>query len=193
MSGSSTALPATSVRHSLGIRWWPSALGLVFALGVAFGLGTGFATIVLVCAVIYLLASVAGWPGAAWLGFAASVPVIGIGRLLGAEWVSLGVTAALAVVLVVVGSVRRTWRIRDDRRQLVGVAIFGGIAVVAVAASAASPLVGGIIIAAGLLGHAGWDIVHHRRREVVTQPYAEFCAVLDVALAVAVVVLLFVR
>jgi hypothetical protein len=193
MSGSSTALPATAARDSLGIRWWPTALGLVFALGLAFGLGTGFATIVLVCAVIYLLASVAGRPGAAWLGFAASVPVIGIGRLLGAEWVSFGVTAALAVVLVVVGSVRRTWRISDHRRQLVGVAVFGAIAVVALAASAASPLAGGVLIAAGLLGHAAWDIVHHRRREVVTRPYAEFCAVLDVALAVAVIVLLLVR
>jgi hypothetical protein len=43
-------------------------------------------------------------------------------------------------------------------------------------------------VAAGLLGHAAWDLYHHRVNRVVTRSFAEFCLVLDTALAVAIVI-----
>lgn len=191
MSDSSLPLPS-SRRRVLGLHGWPTALGLVFALALALGVGDGFASIVMVCAVIYVFAAVAARPGFAWLGFAASIPLVAIGAIgaiLDAEWLALALIAGLALVLVLVGLARGTWRTPANRWQLVGVAVF---AAVAVAAVATSPLVAGILVAAGLAAHAAWDIVHHVRHAVVTRPYAEFCAVLDLTLAVAVVVLLLV-
>ena len=51
------------------------------------------------------------------------------------------------------------------------------------------PVLAGILIAVGLAAHAVWDIVHHRRNAVVSRSYAEFCAVLDLTLAVVVILL----
>jgi hypothetical protein len=172
--------------HGAGIRWWPTLIGLAFALAVGLGVGGGFAAIVLVCAVIYLLAAVTARPGMAWLGFLVTSPAVAIGPILDAEWLSLSIIGAFAVVLVVVGLIRGTWKTAVNRLQLVGVVVFG---TVAVASFAVQPVVAGILIALGLTAHAVWDIVHHRRNAVVSRSYAEFCAVLDLTLAVVVVLL----
>lgn len=187
MSDSSTALSHPSIgRRSVELHWWPTALGVVFALALALGFGTGFATIVMVCAAIYVFAAVAGRPGAAWIGFLASSPVVAVVLIFDAEWLALSITAVLGVVLIVIGLTRGTWRTTVNRWQLLGLAAFGALAVVA---SVMSPLVAAILIAIGLIAHAAWDVMHHVRRAVVSRPYAEFCAVLDVTLAVAVIVL----
>jgi len=34
-------------------------------------------------------------------------------------------------------------------------------------------------VAIGLLGHAGWDVYHHRVNRVVARSPAEFCFVID--------------
>ncbi|HKO85266.1 MAG TPA: hypothetical protein VJ140_12080, partial [Actinomycetota bacterium] len=47
---------------------------------------------------------------------------------------------------------------------------------------------GAYLVAAGLLGHAAWDVYHHRTNRVVVRLLAEFCLVLDTALAVAIVI-----
>jgi hypothetical protein len=44
------------------------------------------------------------------------------------------------------------------------------------------------VVAAGLLGHAAWDVHHHRTGRVVARSLAEFCVVLDTLLAAAIVV-----
>jgi hypothetical protein len=187
MSESSTVVSRPPIRlRAVELHWWPTALGVVFALTLALGFGTGFATIVMVCAVIYVFAAVAGRPRAAWLGFLASGPVVAVGLVFDAEWLALSITAVLGLVLLIVGLARGTWRTAVNRWQLLGVAVFGALAVVA---SVTSPLVAGILIAAGLIAHAAWDVTHHVLRAVVSRPYAEFCAVLDVTLAVAVIVL----
>jgi hypothetical protein len=187
MSESSRTLPAPPTgRHILDLHWWPAAIGLVFALALALGFGSGFATIVMVCAVIYLLAAVADRPGAAWIGFAASGPVVALDIVFDAEWLALTISAGIGVVLIVIGFARGTWRTSVNRWQLAGIAAFGAIAV---AAAATSPVVAGVLIAIGLVGHAAWDVVHHVRRAVVSRPYAEFCAVLDVTLAIAIIVM----
>jgi hypothetical protein len=43
-------------------------------------------------------------------------------------------------------------------------------------------------VAVGLLGHAAWDVWHHRTNRVVSRSLAEFCLVLDTALAIGIIV-----
>ncbi|WBC16244.1 hypothetical protein O7600_05215 [Micromonospora sp. WMMA1998] len=78
------------------------------------------------------------------------------------------------------------WRRRfGDRRQLavqlVGLAVWGGLAAVALAAPAG---VAGTLVGLGWLGHAGWDLWHHRADGVVPRGYAQWCIALDVAVGV---------
>lgn len=137
----------------------------------------------MVCAAIYVLAVVTARPHSAWIGFAASFPLIGLGVVLHDPRISLALIGLATVVLIVVGLARGTWKARPCRRQLIGMAVFG---VIAVMAAAAAPLSAGIVLIVGLLGHAAWDVWHHIKREVVARPYAEFCAVLDFVLAVVI-------
>jgi hypothetical protein len=69
--------------------------------------------------------------------------------------------------------------------QAVALAGFGGVPG---AALLVNPELGAYLVAAGLLGHAAWDLYHHRTNRVVVRSLAEFCLVLDTALAVAIVV-----
>ena len=72
--------------------------------------------------------------------------------------------------------------------QAAGMLLFGAAMLVALYAE---PLLGGTIVAVGLLGHAAWDAYHYLRNRVVTRPYAEFCAVVDLLVGAAVLFVLF--
>jgi hypothetical protein len=72
------------------------------------------------------------------------------------------------------------------RRRWPTLAGFGGVAG---AALVVDPALGAYLVAAGLLGHAAWDVDHHRANRVVVRSMAEFCLVLDTALAMAIVAL----
>jgi hypothetical protein len=63
-----------------------------------------------------------------------------------------------------------------------------GFGAAAAAALLVNPELGAYLVAAGLLGHAAWDAYHHRVNRVVVRSMAEFCLVLDTALAVAIVI-----
>lgn len=166
-------------------RWPRSALAVLGGVVVAVVTGSQaeLAPLIMVCAAIYLGAAAVGRRGAAWIGFAASFLVLSPGFVLDSARVPILALVAIQVVLVVVGVVRGVWATAPARRQLYGAAGFGVLAVLA--ASVASPWAG-ILTVAGLLGHGGWDVLHHRADEIVTRPYALFCAVLDVVLAVLV-------
>ncbi|MEV1320748.1 hypothetical protein AB0J14_32245 [Micromonospora arborensis] len=105
-------------------------------------------------------------------------------------WVDPGVLSPWTMLVLpggylVIGMARRTL---GGRRvlatQLAGLAVWVALTLFAV-------LVGGRtadwLVAFGWLAHAGWDVVHHRNRRVVPRGYAEFCVVLDVALAAVMV------
>lgn len=179
----------TALAHVHGVRWWPSALGAGVAIatglgaGLLHGVGGGLAAIVMVCAAIYLLAAVTGRPNSAWIGFAASLPLVGIGLVLHDPLISLGLIGVGSVVLVVVGAVKRTWRSARSRRQLYPIVAFTALALSA-ALLWRQVVLAAVIVIVGLLLHAAWDVWHHTRNETVARPYAEFCAVLDVVLAV---------
>ena len=73
-----------------------------------------------------------------------------------------------------------------DRRllgaQTGAVLAFGAVAMAAVVVA---PDAARIVLAAGWLAHAAWDVVHHRADRVVPRWYAETCMTADVLLAVA--------
>ncbi|MFI8827194.1 hypothetical protein [Streptomyces sp. NPDC053431] len=66
--------------------------------------------------------------------------------------------------------------------QLAGLAGFAAVALLAVAADGDAGLV---VLAAGWLGHALWDLVHHLRGRVVPRAWSEWCGVFDACGAVA--------
>ncbi len=89
----------------------------------------------------------------------------------------------LPVAYLVFGAVRgRLRRPGVLRMQIVGLVIFGGAALVAVLVDADA---GHYVAGAGWIGHAAWDVAHHRDLSqgrgvgVVPRGYAEFCIVLD--------------
>jgi len=63
-----------------------------------------------------------------------------------------------------------------------------GVGTIAASALIVGGNIGASLVAAGLLGHAGWDVYHHRVNRVVVRSMAEFCFVLDTLLAIAIVV-----
>jgi len=68
----------------------------------------------------------------------------------------------------------------------VALLVFGGLAVTALFLA---PRLGLVLAGVVLASHAGWDVVHYRRDQVVPRSLAEFCMLLDVPLGVGFVVL----
>lgn len=122
------------------------------------------------------------WPSA--VGAAAALASIALVLPL-SEPVRAGVAAwsllVAAVVYLTWGSARsdlgnRTW-LAVQTAAVIG---FGAIAMVSVALD---PAVGRLVLAAGWLGHAAWDVVHHHADRVVPRWYAESCMVIDLFVA----------
>ncbi|GAB3767484.1 hypothetical protein [Microlunatus parietis] len=133
-----------------------------------------------------------GWLRARWPTAAAVVLLLVTLALLDATQRGTGqtdsivqpwVVLAAGLVYPVVGLGRRV--LRDGRTVLVqslGLLVFAGVTLLGYAAGPFTAYV----VAAGLIAHAGWDAVHHRRNAVVWRWYAELCAVYDLLLATAV-------
>lgn len=167
---------------------WPTWCGLAVAAQSALdvGDGRGQAVIVFLAALIYLATAVVGRPGVAWLLFGASVVAVTLLRLFDLDpWPGLvGGAVSVAVVALVDGVLKRS---RLTAAQLPALVLFGGAALLAVSLS---PAVGGYLVAAALIGHATLDVIVWRADKVVTRSMAEFCAVLDLTLGVAILVLI---
>ncbi|WP_330437489.1 hypothetical protein OHB44_16885 [Micromonospora sp. NBC_00821] len=105
-------------------------------------------------------------------------------------WVDPGVLSPWTMLVLpggylLIGMVRRTLGGRGVlATQLAGLAVWVTLTLVAVLAGGRTA---DWLVAFGWLAHAGWDVVHHRNRRVVPRGYAEFCVVLDVALAAVMV------
>lgn len=92
-----------------------------------------------------------------------------------------------AVIYLVWGVVRGQLAPQEGRRgrwlltaQTAAVLTFAAAAVTAVTASSA---IATHLLAAAWLGHAAWDVAHHRMNVVVPRWYAETCLVSDVLVA----------
>lgn len=178
---------ASPVRAAL--RRWPTAFGIAFAVFAVWGMASGveLGQVVAASGFVYLGAAAVKRRGAAWPMFAVSFVAIGAADFTPWEdqfgtWALLG----LAVLLALYGLLRGAARPAEGLPlQAIAMALFGGIA-------AAVLFIGGdlgaYLVAAGLLGHAAWDVYHHRRELVVSRSLAEFCFVLDTLVAIIIVV-----
>jgi hypothetical protein len=121
-----------------------------------------------------------------WMGWAAiglSGALVPACELLGVRpWVGFAVASAALVVVGVLGGVSRAALGAQTGAALV----YGGVAVFALGLG---PRVGGILVSAALIGHAAWDVIHHRRNDVVPRSLSEGCIFLDVPLGLAALLL----
>ncbi|MFD8410992.1 hypothetical protein ACFV2Q_04385 [Streptomyces sp. NPDC059650] len=70
--------------------------------------------------------------------------------------------------------------------QLAGLVVF---AAVGLSALAVGPPGAGYVVAVGWFAHGVWDAVHHRTGKVVPQAWSEWCGVVDILGAAAIVLL----
>ena len=189
MTDLQSTLQTSPKRQSLLRRRWPTVAGLGFAALVAFDLASGveLAPVLAASAAVYLGAAALRRPAAAWPLFFAITAVITVARLLEDRleptWVILAGAVALGVYGLLRGAGRPGYGLPLQTLALVGFGAAAGAALVV------SPELGAYLVAAGLLGHAAWDAYHHRVNRVVVRSMAEFCLVLDTALAAAIVTL----
>lgn len=94
----------------------------------------------------------------------------------------LALAAALFVGRLVVSGIGPAWSLPLQTAAMI---VLGAIALIAFRADTTT---GGFLVAAALIAHAGWDIRHWRTGRVVDHSLAEFCAVLDILVAVFVVI-----
>jgi hypothetical protein len=183
-----STLPTTSQPQSLLRRRWPTLAGLGFAALIAVDLMSGveLAPVLAASAAVYLGAAALRRPAAAWPLFFATAAVITIARLLEDRFEPTWVILAGAVALLIYGLLRGAGRpgygLPLETLGLLGFGAAAGAALVI------TPELGAYLVAAGLLGHAAWDVHHHRTNRVVLRSLAEFCLVLDTALAAAIVI-----
>jgi hypothetical protein len=171
------------------LRRWPTAFGIAFAVFAVWGMASGveLGAVVAASGFVYLGSAALQRRGAAWPMFAMSFVAIGAADFTPwaddfGTWALIG----LAVLFAAYGLLRGAARSAEGLPlQAIAMALFGGIA-------AAVLFIGGdlgaYLVAAGLLGHAAWDVYHHRKDIVVSRSLAEFCFVLDTLVAVIIVV-----
>lgn len=193
MADISTGEPRShQVLTSLAHRW-PTLAGLVaMALSVldmtmetATDDGRSQGLVVFLAALIYLATAVVGRPGVVWPLFGVSVVAVTLLRLFDVQlWTALfGGAVSIAVVGLAGGLLRAP---RLSAAQVPAMLVFGAAALVALSLD---PALGSYLVAAALIGHAVLDVIVWRAKEVVTRSLAEFCAVLDLTLGIAIVVL----
>jgi hypothetical protein len=174
-------------------RRWPTLAGLGFAALIAVDLigGVDLAPVLAASAAVYLGAAALQRPAAAWPLFFATGAVITVARLLEDRFEPTWVILAGAVAPLVYGLLRGA----DTSGHGLGLqtAALLGFGATAGAALLVTPQLGALLVAAGLLGHAAWDVHHHRVNRVVVRSLAEFCLVLDTVLAVAIVIVTVLR
>ena len=168
-------------------RTWPAALAVLVAAGTAYGLtdGRDVASIVAASGLVYLAAAATGRRWAAWFAFGVTFALITLEKFTGID--ATAWMLGLAAVLLAVGLAgRRTSPWWSLPLQAGAMLVLGATAVLAIQLD---ETIGGLLVAAALLGHAAWDIHHHRSGRVVSHSLAEFCAVLDILVATLVAVI----
>ena len=170
------------------LQWWPTLVAIAFAGFVAIDLSSGveFAPILAASGLVYLGAAALQKPSTAWPLFFATVVVITAASIGVAHFDPTWVFLGLAGLFVAYGLLRGAARPTDGLPlQTIAMIAFGAAAAIALVVN---EVVGAYLVAAGLLGHAAWDVYHHRTNKVVARSLAEFCFVLDTVLAVLIVV-----
>lgn len=173
------------------LRGWPTVAGILFAGGMIVLLWIGradaatAADILTAAAFVYLGSAALGHRGAAWPLFGLTFVLVGIGLAV-PSFPAFVVMVSLAVALALFGVLRGRLRPADGvPLQLAAMAVV--VVLVLVAGAAGQPWTG-ILAGIGLIAHALWDVRHLRSRRVVAPTMAEFCAALDLVLAIGVII-----
>jgi hypothetical protein len=167
---------------------WPTALGLLAGLDTLLGEVTdattrGFAEAMLLLPTIYVVMAVVGRRRWTWPIVIASLAGFVALRMQDQVEPSV-VVLAIALGAAVWGVGHGRHRETDFRLQLAGLAGFGALALAGLAVDAD---LARYLVAAGWFGHAVWDVVHLVRDRVVARSFAEWCAAVDLTIAVALV------
>lgn len=166
-------------------RIWPLALGLLIA-AVTFVDDLdrdAVASTVALAALCYLAAAATGLTWTAWAVIPIAVVWVRVSDAVGVPW-WIGL-AALCLVALTVGLLRSA----DDPRLWRQVAAAIAVGVLAGVALRTAPTVGLAVAGLTLAAHALWDVLHLRRREVVSPALAWFCIALDIPLGLGAVAL----
>ncbi|MGN9815583.1 hypothetical protein ACTMUQ_09570 [Streptomyces sp. SD11] len=179
-------------------RRWPTLLAVALIVLTSLGGGSGdpadsvsaFGDALPLLPLLYVITHQIGKPRATW-------PVLGLGlavmvALRAQDLVSQPVALiTLALAVLVWGAVRGTPHGRAVLSvQAAGTLVFGALALVGLAVD---PDLGRYLVAAGWFFHGVWDFVHLRHsrlKKVVSPTFAEWCAVVDVLVAVQLLFLL---
>lgn len=183
---------ATTVHRGWGrtlLERWPTALALVMT-AATFGGGDSdegvrsLADALLLLQLGYLVVAKLRRRQASWPVIVAAFALIFALRLL--DVISpAAVLAALALVVLIWGAVDGQLRRPDPLRvQALGMVGFG---VLALGGLVVDPDLGRWLVAAGFFLHGVWDFVYFKLDRVVARSHAEWCAVLDVLIAVELV------
>jgi hypothetical protein len=163
---------------------WPATLGAFVAFGTAYGFtgGRDLAPVVAASGLVYLAAAAADRREAAWVAFGVTFVLIAIDKVTGLD--STVLILVLAGLVLAYGLARRRtrpwWSLPI---QTLAMVILGAVALLTLQLT---PTAGGVLVAAALVAHAVWDIIHLRSGRVVGRAFATFCAALDLLLAVLV-------
>lgn len=176
--------------HSL-TRRWPTCLAVgVWAAQAAAGASdtldetvTGFGEVLPLLPLLYVVIQQIGTPRATW-------PVLGGGLVLvlGLQALDLvspaGVMVGLALAVLLWGAVRGAPHGRGGLAvQATGAVVFGALALTGLLVD---PDLGRWLVAAGWFFHGLWDLAHltlARLKGTVAPTFAEWCAVVDVLVA----------
>lgn len=173
-------------------RRWPALLGLAFA---AFNLATddprsitGGLLVLVLATTGYVVIAVLVRPRWSWPVLGALVALVLATRLTSAgPLIELAGIVTIIAAAIVLGFLRGTWTRTDLYRWQPYAAV--GFLALGLGALWLSPEAGRVLVAAGLIGHTVWDVVHWRRHEVVSRSLAEWCAALDLTLGLGILVL----
>jgi len=189
------AQQTTNPRRWIGVLMhrWPTAPGIAVAALTAFdlqidaGFVSSFSALVVLMALVYLGAAALSRRRAVWVVFLAGFAVLVVLRLPDSGIEPSLVLLVAALAFLALGAARGLERRPGGfTLQATGMLGFGAIALAALYANLE---LGGYLVAAALIGHALWDAYHYLRNRVVARSYAEFCAVLDLLVGTAILVM----
>jgi hypothetical protein len=191
---------APHTHRTTGRRWtgfvahrWPSALGIAVAALTAYDMDRAdeillLSPLVVLMALVYVGSAALDRRWFAWVVLFAGLALLSFFPSTSRIDPSVVLLIAAAGFLVV-GAARGLLRRPGGLPlQAAGMLVFGAGMLVALYVE---PVFGGVLVAAGLLGHGAWDAFHYVRNRVVARSYAEFCAVLDLLAGAAVLFVLF--
>ena len=93
-----------------GIRWWPTALGLLIGIGAGLGSnGVDVAWVVAISAFVYVGAAATGSGRSAWWWFLGSGPLITLGQIFDAPAGLTWAVVVIAALVAVWGIARGHW------------------------------------------------------------------------------------